>query len=334
MKLFYLALFLVFIMNCSNSKNNISINEKYINEVFQIVEKHSIKRDSINFDEIKKNAFAELKHSDSLKDCYPIVKSILHNLGDNHSFFLTSEQVNEWQSTSKTNDTNELITFSGKLLKNNIGYLHLKSFISGDSIAIQKYADSLQYKIKSIDNTNLKGWVLDLRKNSGGNCWPMLAGLGPLLGDGICGYFIGNNKTKSSWFYNYGKSGINSKTIVQVSRTPHQLFNSSNPIAILTGPETGSSGEIVVTAFHNKSNTKSFGEPTAGLTTGNADFELSDGSMIFLATSIYADRQEEVFTNRIQPDEKINFSHYIPLDFTDDPVVKAAVNWIINDSKN
>ena len=31
--------------------------------------------------------------------------------------------------------------------------------------------------------------MIDLRPNTGDNCWPMLAGIGPLLGEGVCGYF-------------------------------------------------------------------------------------------------------------------------------------------------
>ena len=63
----------------------------------------------------------------------------------------------------------------------------MKGFNNVDSINRIKYADSLQYQIKLMDNKYIKGWILDLRENSGGNCWPMLTGLGPLLGNGICG---------------------------------------------------------------------------------------------------------------------------------------------------
>ena len=305
----------------------------YLDEVFKIVEEHSIRRDSVDFSKIKREAYARLEeytrlnNKVSIKDCYPIVKIILIDLKDRHSFFMSKEQAAKWQTTSKSSDISEIITFNGKLLNQNIGYINMKGFGSGDSISIRQYADSLQNQIKSIDNENLKGWIIDLRENTGGNCWPMLTGLGPLLGNGICGYFIDNKQKKSSWFYRDGKSGIDSVAIAKVSKRPYHLINDLNPIAILTGHQTASSGEIVVIAFHNKNNVRSFGEPTRGLSTGNANYTLSDSSMILLTRSIDADRQGNIFGGKVKPDETIKFS-YQSIGHPYDPVIKKAMEWI------
>ncbi len=228
MKYILISFLLIFASTCSNSTKRILTPKEYLNEVFEIIEKNSINKDSIDFQRIKKVAYAKLKDTDSIEDCYPIIQSILKDLGDNHSLFMSREQVNKWQSTSLVNDYQKLITFSGKLLNENIGYINMKGFSSGDSISIQKYADSLQNQIKSIDNKNLNGWILDLRENTGGNCWPMLTGIGPLLGNGICGFFIDNIGQKSSWFYRDGESGINNTTITKISKQPYELLNSSS----------------------------------------------------------------------------------------------------------
>ena len=194
-------------------------------------------------------------------------------------------------------------------------------------MSIRQYADSLQNLIKSIDNVKLKGWVLDIRENNGGNCWPMLAGLGPLLGEGVCGYFISNDHRRSSWFYQNGKSGIDSFAMVSINTKPYTLINKLNPIAVLTGNHTASSGEVVATAFRKKNNFRSFGESTCGLSTGNAPYKLSDGSMLILTQSIYADREGHIFGKRIEPDEKITFS-YQSIGQPNDPVIKKAMDWI------
>jgi len=327
MKYILISFLLIFTSTCSTSKKSALTPKEYLNEAFVIVEKNSINKDSIHFQRIKKAAYAKLKEKDSIENCYPIIQSILKDLGDNHSLFMTKEQVNKWESTSLVGDNQNLITFSGKLLNKNIGYIHMKGFSSGDSISIQKYADSLQQQIKSIDNKNLNGWILDLRENTGGNCWPMLTGIGPLLENGVCGFFLDNNGQKSSWFYRDGESGINNKAITKISRQPYELLNGSNPIAILTGYQTASSGEVIATAFRNKSNTKSFGLNTAGLSTGNEIFKLSDGAIILLTTSIYVDRNGNVFGDKIRPDEIINF-WYQSIGQPNDPVVKKAIDWI------
>lgn len=324
---FISILFIFLVFQNQDSQDKTSIQEKYLNEVFKIIEKNSIRKDSVDFEEIKTIAYGKLELTKSIADCYPIVQSILKDLGDNHSFLMTKEKVELWENTSKYDKGNKLITFSGKTIDENVGYINMKGFSSGDKNSLIKYADSLQKLIKSIDNKNLKGWVLDLRENTGGNCWPMLAGIGPLLNNGICGYFINNRGKKSSWYYKNGESGINNNSIVSTSITPYKLINDSNPIAVLTGYKTASSGEVVVTAFHNKNNTKSFGGNTAGLSTGNTGFNLSDGSMIFLTTSVYADRNNIVFGNEIKPDVEIDFT-YLAIGEPNDPVIKSAINWI------
>ncbi len=46
------------------------------------------------------------------------------------------------------------------------------------------YATKLQGIIADLDKAHPAGWVVDLRGNVGGNMWPMLAGIGPVLGEG------------------------------------------------------------------------------------------------------------------------------------------------------
>lgn len=325
---YLLIIFLLTITsNCSSSKEKVLTPKKYLNEVLEIVKKNSINKDSVNFKVIKRNALSKLSNVNTIEESYPIVQSILRELEDNHSFFMSKEHVKNWKSTSKSNEEFELITFSGKLLTDNYGYIKMDGFRSGDSISIQKYADSLQSKIKSIDNKNIKGWILDLRENTGGNCWPMLTGIGPILGNGICGYFVEKNGNKSSWFYKNGESGINEFTFTKVSHQPYEVYDKSKPIAVLTGSKTSSSGEVVVTAFHNKENTKSFGTKTYGVSTGNKNFSLSDGSMILLTTSIYADRKGIIFGAEIEPDEIVEFK-YNSIGEQNDLVIQKAIEWI------
>jgi C-terminal processing protease CtpA/Prc len=327
MKTLYISLLIFLVLNCSNSSKTPLSPKEYVDEAIKIIEEHSINNDSIDFQKIRRNIKPRLKGANSYEECYSVIQSIVMDLGDNHNFFLTKKEAEKWLSGDKPENINELITFSGKLLNNDIGYLKIKEFNIRDSISTQIYTDSLQQIIKSIDNKNLKGWILDLRENRGGNCWPMLAGLGPLLGNGICGYFIDNKNQKEAWFYRDGKSGKNNSTLVKTSNKPYVLLKDTNPIAVLTGSNTASSGEVVVTAFHNKNNTKSFGENTSGLSTSPSSFKLSDGAMIFITTAIYADRKGIAFGKKIKPDTVINFK-YNMIDSVNDPVIDGAIDWI------
>lgn len=320
--------FLLFFSICCYCQERTPL-EKYLDEVFKIIEAHSLKRDSTDFKKIKASAYSKLDNAQSIEDCYPIVRSILVDLNDHHSIFMNKDAVKSWRSTSKTKTIfdDDLQRFSGKLLNQDIGYVSMQGFTSGDSTSIIKYANDLQALIKSIDHKNIKGWILDLRYNTGGNCWPMLTGLGPLLGNGICGYFINSNGKKSAWYYKNGIAGVNSSKHTKVSNEPYTLLKEKNPIAVLTGPYTASSGEVIVTSFRKKENAKSFGESTAGLSTGNSDFTLSDGSIIFLTTSVYADRKGNIYGGKIVPDSVVTFS-YEEMNTENDQVIMSALKWI------
>jgi hypothetical protein len=84
----------------------------------------------------------------------------------------------------------------------------------------------------------------------------------------------------------------------------HQMLDSAY-VAVLTGPCTASSGEAVTISFRGRPRTRSFGLPTAGLSTANQGFMLPDGSMIQLTVSVEADRTGRRYGEKIDPDEVI-----------------------------
>jgi C-terminal processing protease CtpA/Prc len=51
-----------------------------------------------------------------------------------------------------------------------------------------------------------------------------------------------------------------------------------------------------------------YGEPTAGLTTANATYSLSDGSLLVLTVCKEADRNGKICEGRIQPDKFVSSS--------------------------
>ncbi len=318
---------LLYLPGCSSSNNDISAQKEYMDHVFEIIMEHSIRRDSNDFETLRRHAYRDIKNTESIEDCHTIIKFLLRDLGDHHSRFMPANQVKKWLSISKNGSTSNLTTFRGHLLNEHIGYIQMREFISGDSIVNQAYADSLQQLIKSIDNEQIKGWILDLRENFGGNCWPMLTGIGPLLGSGVCGYFIDNKNHKTPWYYSNGEAGTDSSAITSVSIKPYKILDDTRPVAVLTGPKTASSGEVIATAFRSKSNTRSFGIQTAGLSTANATYMLKDSSMIFLTSAVYADRIGNVFGGNIKPDEKIPFS-YKTIGEPGDPPISRAIEWI------
>ncbi len=133
----------------------------------------------------------------------------------------------------------------------------------------------------------------------------MLAGIGPLLGEGVCGYFIeptGENGVP--WSYKDGMSfmGGGGQLSISEEMQPYELRHPNPRIAVLTGKRTMSSGEVMTVAFRGKPNSRSFGQPTGGYSTTNTNFNMPDGAIVILTVSVYADRNKQVFGDRIAPD--------------------------------
>lgn len=74
------------------------------------------------------------------------------------------------------------------------------------------------------------------------------------------------------------------------------------PVAVLFENRTASSGEVIVISFIGRRNTRSFASSSAGYTTSNEGFKLSDQAIIFLATAVMADRTGRVYGDVIIPD--------------------------------
>lgn len=82
----------------------------------------------------------------------------------------------------------EYLAPTGRQLDGGIGYLELPGVSSGPKAA--NYDDTLNELLDQIDDGTLRGCIIDLRRNTGGTLWPMLAGIGPPAGAGKVGAFV------------------------------------------------------------------------------------------------------------------------------------------------
>ncbi len=208
-------------------------------------------------------------------------------------------------------------------LKTIIGYLELPA-VSGSEMISKTYATEVQQLIREMDKVTIRHWVVDLRRNRGGNMWPMLAGVGPLLGEGECGSFLYPEREKTSWSYRNGHVEAWAMALVD---EPYSLKHPGGAIAVLTSQFTCSSGEFITLAFRGCPRARSFGEPTAGLATANRSKTLKDGAMLFLTVARGADRTGCPYDSPIIPDQAVK-SDWTLLQTEHDPVLLAAVDWL------
>ena len=148
----------------------------------------------------------------------------------------------------------------------------------------------------------------------------MLSFFGPILGDGIAGYFIDPDNHASSFFYKDGTAFEDSYPQSTV-QDPYSLIKSNPKVAVLIDENTVSSGEAVALAFVGRPNTRLFGSNSCGKTTANHAFTLSDGAVLALTFGVMTDRNKNKFWGPIIRDET-------PSSQSD--AVTAAINWLNN----
>jgi len=213
---------------------------------------------------------------------------------------------------------------AGHPLADPFAYLMLPGLV-GNTTIIQDYAERVHQLLREIDQVERRGWVVDLRLNRGGTLLPMILSAGLLLEEGEAVAMISPDGSRSAWGYAQGRAwrGEASRHIDQYA----QLKRPTPPIAVLTSQLTSSSGEFLALAFRGQSRTRSFGEPTAGLTSGNVLNRLSDGAVLALTTALAADRQGRTADGALVPDELVPIDWQL-LGMEQDPVVAAAGAWL------
>lgn len=206
-----------------------------------------------------------------------------------------------------------------------IGYVELPE-AGGDW---ESYPTLVQEVIRDVDGAGICGWVIDLRRNSGGDIWYYIAGIGPILGEGEVGGFVYLDGTREVWKYQGGKVLWNEEERSEslVEGAIYKLKRPMPPVALLTSPATMAAGELAIVTFQGRPNVRVFGESTGGSPFLVFHTGLSDGAFLGVSGAFSMDRMGHIYEGPIAPDE------VVPTDWTlfgsdQDSVILAARDWL------
>ncbi len=310
-------LFLVFASCIAERKPPSPAVRKYLEEVVSIMQANFINRAAINWVVFKQNLLAEASGANTIEQAYPAVVFAIVALGDKHSLFVPARPVKGLEMPTAKQPP----IYPDEPVPGDIGYIRIP-WVVGSQEKLDAYITSVQAHIKERDKPALKGWLVDLRGNMGGNMWPMLVGAGPVLGKDTLGYFFDSNNTKTAWRYEKGKALLDGD--IEAETANYYTLKSANPVvAVLTDTLTASSGEAVAVAFKARKHTRSFGAGTCGVSTSRSRFYLSDGSVILLTTAVFADRRLVPYGHSLAPDESLRPAEVVP----------RAIRWIREEYK-
>jgi len=267
---------------------------KYIKEFCELIRKNALYADSINWDRLDAKLEIILNGENKVETRKLLIDTVLATLrraGDKHSGFIDAKETKRL-----TNSNYKIMSLETRNIGDGFCYIKIPPFFSIDLSASEIFAVKIQNQIRQIDQSqNIKDWIIDLRGNSGGNMHPMIKGLSCLIGEGTYGYAIYPDKE-------IAMSMENGQTGYIKLKLPYRLKNPVHKIAVLIDSSTASSGEFTAIAFKSLPNVRFFGQPSAGFTTSNQTFKLSDGSILYLATSYMADRKRIKYLPNIIPD--------------------------------
>jgi hypothetical protein len=289
----------------------------YIEQVLSIMQSNSIKRLTIDWPAFRGAVLARAPGAQTIPELEQAIAHAVQLLGDGHSSFRTAGGRSYFFAT-RTCRSLGAINFTPPP---RIGYVRVSSF-SGTTQQALDFANLIQANIRVADHDSIAGWIVDLRGNGGGNMWPMVAGLGPILGEDVIGWFIDPVGRETSWESRLGGS-YSGGFLAQRVDNPYRLRRERPKVAVLVDNGVASSGEATFIAFLKRPNTRSFGVPTCGLSTANAGFPLSDGALLNLTVSTMADRAKVKYGDQVQPDEVIGTSAQIE---------QRAVAWLLSSS--
>lgn len=225
----------------------------------------------------------------SEEDQVRLLMGALRAAGDLHAFVVPSSLVVSADDEVRKQSAPAFVPIGPSA-----GILAIPEFASSDSAEANAYADKVVDATRQAIAHSECGVIVDLRTNGGGNMWPMLLGLSPILGSEPYGNFE-KSKVLEPWRVKDSK--------VKLSHNAGGVeLPVTSPVAVLIDDVTASSGEAVAIAFKGRANTKFFGTPTRGLTTATQRVRVTDQYLMFVSVSNMADRAGRLYPSGVDPD--------------------------------
>ncbi|MET4573997.1 C-terminal processing protease CtpA/Prc [Stenotrophomonas rhizophila] len=311
--------------------------------ILQLLEQRALYSDQIDWPAARR----QLKQASSRDEADKIVTELIARSTANHGHWIRTQTVpgaaEEKPRPASTQQVRQRIaeadppgpTRGPEDPNDPIGWIRVPPFLDNPSAPReltrqrrQAFARMLQSWLRSEDQRPLCGWIVDLRQNGGGNMWPMLAGIAPLLFTDpkhreVIGAFV-RGAEHQTWSVESGQVLLGDRSPVRLDSPAYVLRHPAPPIAVLFGPRTASSGEALALALRGRPATRSFGQKTAGYSTANVQTPLPDGSRLLLTVSVSVDRNLKGDGGKLEPDVFVSNAA---------DAEKSARNWLLAQSQ-
>ncbi len=329
---------LLFIINTTNGQWRIPTDS-----VYQLIKTNSIFKNNVKWESIDTKFEICIKSAKGNVEILKCFVKVFEALNDVHSSLIYKNQsyanyhvYNDdsiaWLTPLRNRSQLETNKIKTNLIKDKYAYIQVPGINAwGDQI--NTYAQAIADSVNKYNNPKIKGFIVDLRMNSGGQLASMLAGLHCLLGNSNIGAEIDENENVlRSWKIergNFIQQGSQITNIIESSGQLNQL-----PVVVLISAVTMSSGSMAAIAFKSRTKTYFIGEPTAnGYTTSLGWRPISKDLTLNLAEAYVKDRKGRIYPTYVPPDMHVKGGDHfdnLPQDFK----VRAAIKWFEKNGYN
>ncbi|WIX76698.1 S41 family peptidase [Amycolatopsis carbonis] len=273
-----------------------STPQTYLIGALNLLRLHSMDRDRVDWPRAEAEAVRRAADVTAPAGTYSMIREVIAELGNPHTRLVGP--------ASARAPLPESIDVPRSHASHGVAVVRVPGFVA-DPAGERRYVAAGVAALQAVEGQATCGWVVDLRDNIGGNMWPMLTVLAPLLGDGVVGSFSGPGVAPVTWSVRDGRA-VRGGSAPAAETNPVRLTRPRPPIAVLTSKLTSSSGEATLVAFRGMPGVETFGAPTGGAATGNEVFDLSDGAQLLITTVVDVDRTGRIYGNvPIEPDHSV-----------------------------
>jgi carboxyl-terminal processing protease len=251
----------------------------YVDKALDLLQQHSVESAGADWPALRAEAHLATADARTPADTHAAIRQVIAALGNPHTFLAVPGRARP-----------EPAVPSGRLV-GSVAHLLLPSTASENR---SSYVTAGLKVMRGLIALDPSGWVVDLRGNGGGDMYPMLTVVAPLLGEGKAGAFTTPDGVVTEWGIRRRHVYLGRRRTFVFRRVPRAV---NRPVAVLISAKTASSGEAVLVSFIGAATARSFGQPTKGYATANRSFPLPDGARLVITGAFMSDRTGRTYGN-------------------------------------
>jgi C-terminal processing protease CtpA/Prc len=307
--------------------------KQYVTKCIDVMQKESLYSRKLNWKKIRKSVNDQLSVANTRPQSEAAVIWAFNQLKDDHGYYAGIDTFHRYKKPGPERVFSKGIlaayqkprSVTIKMLDNGIAYYKMPAVLIGSNTdKMKQWANMLTDSICKLEAQQPRAYIIDLRMNNGGNSEPMWQALKNLVGQDNRTYMA--DARKKILPDETDSATLRYKAAANPDR-PCTLRNNI-PVAVLIGPGTASSGEIMALSFTTRSNTRLFGEPTIGVASVTNGFPVENKGFLLLTVGYITDAHKKVLKSYyIKPDVYVKAEDNF-MEPEKDITVQTAVEWL------